>query len=126
MKKTASSVSFRVKRIYDPVEAGDGLRVLIDRLWPRGVSRERAAVGLWLKEVTPSTELRQWLHSEPEGWPEFARRYRLELAQQPEAVAQLLKAARSSPVTLLSTVKDFEHSHVSVLVGLLQKAAEQD
>ena len=115
MKKTASSVSFRVKRIYDPVEAGDGLRVLIDRLWPRGVSKERAAVGL-----------RQWLHSEPEGWPEFARRYRLELAQQPEAVAQLLKAARSSPVTLLSTVKDFEHSHVSVLVGFLQKAAEQD
>ncbi len=111
---------FASKRIYEPVSEADGQRVLIDRLWPRGISKDKAAIALWLKEVTPSTALRQWLHSEPEGLGEFARRYRLELDQQPEAVQQLLDMARTGPVTLISAVKDFDRSHVRVLLEYLQ------
>lgn len=117
------SPAFQAKRIYDPVSPADGLRVLIDRLWPRGISKDKAAIDLWLKDVTPSTGLRQWFHSEPDGWMEFARRYRMELEQQPAAIRRLIDAAQAGPVTLVSAVKDMERSHVSVLLALLQAAS---
>lgn len=111
---------FFIKRIYEPPAASDGLRVLVDRLWPRGVSKADARLDLWLKEVAPSTALRRWLHSDPSRWQEFAKRYEQELAQQPEALAQLRRTAQRGAVTLLSAVKDIPHSHVPVLLAHLQ------
>jgi len=110
-----ASLQFPIKRIYDAPTPDDGLRVLADRLWPRGVRREGAAIGLWLKALTPSNELRKWIHAEPEHWPEFRERYFAELAEQPEAVQQLREAAQQGPVTLLTAAKNTEQNHVLVL-----------
>lgn len=118
MKKT---LNFLTKRIYEAPEKSDGFRVLVDRLWPRGITKERAAVDLWLKDVTPSNELREWIHHESDDWAEFARRYHHELDQHPEAVEQLRQAARSGPVTLLSAVKDIGKIHVPALLDYLRK-----
>lgn len=96
----------RIKRIHEPADPADGYRVLVDRLWPRGVSKERAELGRWLKEIAPSTELRTWWHHDPAEWPEFNARYRAELDQNP-AVAELLDVLDSHPVvTLLYGARD--------------------
>lgn len=92
---------FRIKRAYEPPDASDGFRVLVERLWPRGLSKARAQVDLWLKDVAPSTELRTWFGHDPDKWREFRRRYRAELAGQEEAVALLLERAGRGPVTLV-------------------------
>ena len=76
-------MNVQIKRVYEPVEPGDGLRVLVDRLWPRGLSREAAKIDLWVKELAPSTALRRWFHSDEGTWPEFKRRYRNELSGRP-------------------------------------------
>lgn len=110
---------YRVRRVYDDPEPGDGFRVLVDRLWPRGVSRERAALDLWLKEVAPSTELRQWLHHDEPPFEEFRARYEAELAQNP-AVAELRELSRTHPViTLLVGARD-AHNHGVVLAEYLE------
>lgn len=119
-----SETGFRVRRVYDPPEADDGVRVLVDRLWPRGVSKERAAVDEWCKELTPSNELRTWYHGHPDRFDDFAERYRAELAgpaSDPAArrLRELRELARGSRVTLLTAVKDPDHSHVPVLLGCL-------
>ena len=106
---------FAIKRIYDSPEAGDGLRVLVDRLWPRGLRKEDAAIDLWLKAVTPSNELRKWIHAQPEHRAEFRQRYFAELEQQPEAVRELREMGRSGRVTLLTAAKNIEQNHVLVL-----------
>lgn len=113
---------FRVRRVYDPPEAADGVRVLVDRLWPRGVAKERAAVDEWCKDVTPSTELRTWYHSHPDRYDDFAARYLAELAGPVPgpAVLRLRELARDSRVTLLTAVKEPERSHVPVLLSFLQ------
>lgn len=95
------TAELRVKRVYDPPSPDDGVRILVDRLWPRGLSKEKAHVDLWLKEVAPSTELRKWFNHEPEKWDEFRERYRQELRQQPEALQRLADAARAGTTTLL-------------------------
>lgn len=114
-------MSVRVRRIYEPPEAEDGLRVLADRLWPRGVSKDAAAVDEWPKALTPSTELRHWYHAGEGDFEEFRRRYEAELAA-PEA-AELLdglrEAARKGQVTLLTASKTPDESHASVLARLL-------
>ncbi|MEU9338272.1 DUF488 family protein [Streptomyces sp. NPDC048290] len=116
-------MSVRVRRIYEAVEPGDGLRVLVDRLWPRGLSKEAARVDEWPKALTPSTELRRWYHAGEGPYEEFARRYEAELAE-PEA-AGLLAGLRASvaagPVTLLTGSKEPEHSHAAVLLRLLRE-----
>lgn len=118
---TADS-DLRVRRVYDPEEDGDGTRVLVDRLWPRGVSKERAAIDKWLKDVTPSDELRSWYHEDRSGtrYDEFVDRYRAELADpvHTAAVDELTALVREGggPVTLVTAVKDVPHSHVPVLV----------
>ncbi|SEF68662.1 Uncharacterized conserved protein YeaO, DUF488 family [Actinacidiphila yanglinensis] len=119
----ASTSGFRVRRVYDPPEAGDGVRVLVDRLWPRGVSKEAAAVDEWPKEVTPSGELRKWLHANPERYDEFTRRYHAELASPElrDELARLAGLAAKKRVTLLTAVKEPAHSHVPVLLGTLEK-----
>ncbi|MFF7015315.1 MULTISPECIES: DUF488 family protein [Streptomyces] len=115
----------RVRRVYDPPEDGDGTRVLVDRLWPRGVSRERAAIDVWLKDVTPSDALRSWYHQDRSGARHdgFVDRYRTELDDpaHTEAVDRLAGFVRAGgPVTLITAVKDVADSHVPVLADHLQ------
>jgi uncharacterized protein YeaO (DUF488 family) len=115
-------VPYRIKRIYDTPASQDGFRVLVDRLWPRGITKERAALGLWLKDVAPSTELRTWFHAQGDGFDEFADRYRAELAANP-AVDELRAAAKAHPtVTLLYSVKDPERNHAAVLAEYLRRS----
>jgi uncharacterized protein YeaO (DUF488 family) len=113
---------FRLKRAYEAVDPSDGTRVLVDRLWPRGLSKAEAHVDLWLKEVAPSAELRKWYGHDPQQFDEFRRRYLVEL--QDEAVRQALKQlrdlARRGTVTLLVGARDSEHSDGAVLLELLQ------
>lgn len=108
-------MTLRIKRIYEDPAAGDGYRVLVDRIWPRGVSKERAKLDLWLKDVAPTTELRQWFHHEDPKWPEFARRYRAELADN--AAVQTLRDIVSAheTVTLLYSARVERENQAVVL-----------
>lgn len=108
---------YAIVRIYDLATAGPGRRVLVDRLWPRGISRDRAGIDEWLKDVAPSTELRRWYGHDPGRFEEFARRYRLELGHEPAAaaVAALLAEGRKSRVLLVTATRDIEHSAARVL-----------
>lgn len=120
-----NSSDVRVRRVYDVREEGDGTRVLVDRLWPRGVAKERAAIDKWLKDVTPSKELRSWYHEDRSGtrYDDFVDRYRAELADPAHtaAVGELVALVRDGgPVTLVTAVKDVPHSHVPVLVDHLK------
>jgi uncharacterized protein YeaO (DUF488 family) len=111
----------RVRRVYDTPEADDGQRVLVDRLWPRGLSKERAHLDEWCKQVAPSTELRQWYAHDPERYAEFARRYRAELddPEHAEAFAHLRDLAAHGPLTLLTASKRSDISEATVLAELL-------
>jgi uncharacterized protein YeaO (DUF488 family) len=109
----------RIKRVYDEPAPADGYRVLVDRIWPRGVSKDAAAVGEWLRDVGPSTELRRWFGHEPSRFEEFADRYRAEL-EGSEALARLRALAAEHPVlTLVYSAKDTRHNQAVVLQGLL-------
>ncbi len=109
-----------IKRIYEEPAPADGVRVLVDRLWPRGVSKERAQLARWLKEIAPSTELRRWVHAHLDDWDEFHRRYLAELEAQPEVLAELRELAREGEVlTLLYSVKDPERNHARILQQVL-------
>jgi uncharacterized protein YeaO (DUF488 family) len=118
--RTAAEV--RVRRAYDPPRAADGHRVLVDRLWPRGLSKERAHFDEWLKSVAPSAELRKWYGHDPAKFGEFAERYRAELADpaHEEAVARLRTFAADGPLTLLTATKDLDHAHTLVLAEELE------
>ena len=118
----SGSHGFGIKRIYDRSERGDGFRVLIDRLWPRGVSRQRAALDAWLTELAPSTGLRTWFHHDPSRWSEFARRYRAELRAQQEQLEVLRQRARRQRVTLLYGARDPHRNHALVLQAVLQQS----
>lgn len=113
--------TFRVKRVYDPVDPEDGERYLVDRLWPRGLSKERLRLTAWLKDVAPSDELRRWAHRHREAWDEFVRRYRAELDAKEEAWQVLLEAVKRGPVTLLYASKDCERNNAVVLAEYLQE-----
>ncbi len=110
----------QLKRVYEKPARTDGLRVLVERLWPRGISKERAAVDLWLKEVAPSAELRQWFAHDPAKWPEFQRRYRAELRDNKEAVRTLKQKARQGAVTLVYAARDEEHNGALALKRFLE------
>lgn len=109
----------QIKRVYEPADKDDGARVLVDRLWPRGLSKERAALTLWLKEIAPSVELRKWFGHDPERWKEFVDRYRAELAHNEAAVAQLRVLAGKERVTLLYAAHDTEHNDAVALAAYL-------
>lgn len=96
----------RIKRVYEEPEATDGKRILVDRLWARGLSKEKARVDLWLKEIAPSTELRHWYGHDPDKWPEFKQRYTAELKANPDAVEALLQEVQAGLVTLLYSSKE--------------------
>lgn len=110
----------RLKRAYEDPSPLDGHRVLVERLWPRGVTKERAALDLWLKEVAPSTELRRWFNHDAARWPEFQRRYREELLRRPQELAELRRLAAAGPVTLVYGSRDEQHNAALVLRGLLE------
>lgn len=110
-------MAFRVKRVYDEPSPDDGFRVLVDRLWPRGVTKQRAALDLWAKEVAPSNELRVWFHHHPDEFDAFAGRYRAELDANGPEVDRLRDVG--PVVTLLYSVRDHEHNHAVVLAEYL-------
>ena len=112
----------RLKRVYEPANEDDGVRVLVDRLWPRGVSKERASVDLWLKEAAPSDALRRWFHHQPELWEEFRRRYLAELAAEPPGLEDLRRLAASGVLTLVYSARDPERNQAVVLAGWLRGA----
>lgn len=116
----AGRPKFEVHRVYDE-DQGSGHRVLVDRLWPRGVSKEKAAIDEWAKDVAPSDMLRRWYGHEPDKFAEFARRYRAELAVMPgkEGVARLQATSKRKPVVLLTATRDVEHSGAAVLFAAL-------
>ena len=109
----------QLKRAYDPPSPRDGTRILVDCLWPRGISKAKARVDLWLKDVAPSTALRQWFGHDPARWSEFRRRYRAELRRQPDALAQLQALARRGRVTLVFSARDERRNQAVVLKDLL-------
>ncbi|HWF14705.1 MAG TPA: DUF488 family protein [Acidimicrobiales bacterium] len=112
--------AFEVRRVYDE-EPSAGFRVLVDRLWPRGVSKETAAIDEWAKDVAPSDGLRRWYGHEPDKFPDFTRRYRAELATAPakDAVCRLRATAQTSPVILVTATRDVERSGAAVLLDVL-------
>jgi uncharacterized protein YeaO (DUF488 family) len=109
------AADIRIKRIYDSPEQVDGSRVLVDRLWPRGVRKETAALTLWLKEIAPSPELRQWFGHDPARWQEFGRRYRAALEQNAATVARLTELLTLGRLTLLYAARDTAHNHALIL-----------
>lgn len=111
----------RLKRAYEPAEPGDGYRVLIDRLWPRGVSRERAQLDEWARELAPSAALRTWFGHDPLRFDEFRRRYLAELAAHGDEVAELRRRAREGTLTLVYAAHDVEHNDAVVLAELLRQ-----
>ncbi len=113
----------KTKRVYDEVEKDDGIRVLVDRLWPRGIKKEEVKIDLWLKEVAPSIELRKWFSHEPSRWKEFCKRYKEELRMDEEkkiALSELTKIATRKKLTLIYSAKDKEHNNAVVLKKLLE------
>lgn len=117
-------MTINLKRVYEEPKGTDGQRVLVDRLWPRGLTKERAKVDLWLKEIAPSAELRKWFGHDPAKWAEFKRRYSAELRANAEPVAQLKAEAKKGPVTLVYGAKDEEHNDAVVLMEWLKKQSQ--
>ena len=113
-------MKFQIKRVYEEPEAKDGTRILVDRLWPRGLTKEKAKVNLWLKDVAPSTELRKWFAHDPARWQGFQTRYRVELKEKTEQLALLKQEAAKGTVTLVYGARDQEHNEAVVLQKLLE------
>lgn len=111
----------RLKRAYEPPAASDGYRVLVDRLWPRGVRREEARLDEWARELAPSAELRRWFGHDPERFEEFRRRYAEELAGQEEKLRELRRRAREGALTLVYSARDVEHNDAVVLAEILRR-----
>ncbi|GAB1432210.1 DUF488 domain-containing protein [Spirochaetota bacterium] len=107
-----------LKRVYEAPAKGDGRRILVDRLWPRGISKEKAELFLWLKEVAPTPELRKWFNHEPEKWQEFRKRYKKEL-ETSKAFLELKKLAKDGDISLIYAARDTEHNEALVLKELL-------
>jgi uncharacterized protein YeaO (DUF488 family) len=120
MKQQAMASDVRAKRVYDRPEPGDGYRVLVDHVWPRGVSREAAQLDDWRRELAPSDELRKWFDHVPERFQEFRTRYRDELTAQAELLADLRRRAQTEPLTILYAARDREHNNGVVVAELLR------
>ncbi|HEY0899871.1 MAG TPA: DUF488 family protein [Sphingobacteriaceae bacterium] len=117
-------VRIRIKRIYEPAEASDGFRVLVDRLWPRGLKKESVRIDLWAKDLAPSTALRQWVHKQPENWPEFEDRYIREL-QEYSGMNEVMAQLRSQKVvTLLYAARNEHRNHALVLQDFINKTLQ--
>ena len=110
----------QLKRVYEKPSRKDGVRILVDRLWPRGLTKERAAVNLWLKDVAPSSELRKWFGHDPAKWKEFQMRYRKELRQKKDALMLLKQKSEDRTVTLVYGARDEQHNEAVVLRKLVE------
>jgi len=119
MAHAARGFDIKLKRVYEPPSRGDGVRVLVDRLWPRGLTKEAVAADRWLRDLAPSTELRRWFGHDPQRWAEFRRRYARELREQSEALDELRSLARKGRVTLLFAARDEAHNDAVVLRELV-------
>ena len=113
-------MNIQIKRIYDPVASSDGWRVLVDRLWPRGVAKEMAAIDEWAKECAPSPALRKWYGHDPDKWVKFCRSYQHELQEKTDHLAYMLERCPEKTLTLLFAAKDVDHSHAVVLMKVLR------
>lgn len=113
-------MTLSIKRVYEAPSQSDGKRILVDRIWPRGLTQAKAHIDLWLKEIAPSTELRKWFAHDPEKWPEFKKKYASELKTNP-ALAQLKAEAKSGKVTLVFAAKDEDHNNAVVLKQALAR-----
>ncbi len=119
MSHSKAAAEVIIKRAYDPPSPRDGTRVLVDRLWPRGVKKADAHIMQWMKEIAPSNELRKWFGHDPERWEEFRRRYKAELAGKREVVGELRELARQGPLTLVYSAHDEAHNQAVVLREML-------
>ncbi len=115
-------MSISLKRAYEQTAKTDGVRVLVDRLWPRGVTKTKANIDLWIKDLAPTTELRKWFGHDPEKWSEFQKKYRAELKGNP-ALSEIRALSRQGNVTLVYAAKDQMHSHALVLKQVLTRGA---
>lgn len=114
-----ATMSINIKRVYEKAKKEDGFRILVDRLWPRGVSKKEAKIDLWLKEIAPSDELRTWFGHDPKKWPDFKKRYFKELQGKDEQVKVIKEKLKEGKVTLVYGAKDTEHNNAVVLQALL-------
>jgi len=111
----------KIKRVYDPISADDGKRILVDRLWPRGIKKEKAHIDEWLKEISPSNELRKWYSHDPAKWAEFKKRYKQEIAGETEPLKKIKAEARKQTVTLLFSSKELERNNAVALKEMLDQ-----
>ena len=125
-RKSFPASHLRLKRAYEPAAPEDGMRILVDRLWPRGISKEKASLDEWEKEIAPSTELRQWFGHDPERWTEFQRRYRAELRDHADILDHIRELARKQTVTLVYGAHDEKHNDAVVLKDVLLDRAKGD
>ena len=114
-------MELKIKRVYEKPEKGDGKRILVDRLWPRGLTKEKASIDLWLKDIAPSTELRKWFGHDPDKWKEFKKRYHQELKNNKEQVSTLYEQLKKRVVTLVYGAKDEQHNEAIVLKEWLNR-----
>ena len=121
MNEAAKRPNVQLKRAYSPPSPGDGVRVLVDRLWPRGLRTSDAALDRWLKDIAPSTDLRRWFGHDRSRWDEFCRRYRAELSRHPEPLNELRELAQAGPITLVFAARDELHNEATVLRDLLTR-----
>jgi uncharacterized protein YeaO (DUF488 family) len=119
MSSNVPSQNIRLKRAYERPSAADGTRILVDRLWPRGVRKDAAAIDRWAKDLAPSTELRKWFGHDPERWREFKRRYTAELLRQPELLDELRTLAQRGSITLVYAARDQEHNEAIIIRDML-------
>lgn len=124
MRRTSHSSNIGLKRAYDPAAVDDGVRILVDRLWPRGIRKADAALDRWAKDLAPSTALRKWFGHDPERWPEFRRRYEQELRQHAAELEQLRALARKQRITLVYAAHDEAHNDAVVLRDILLAGPE--
>lgn len=116
----------KLKRVYGPEEKGDGVRILVDRIWPRGIKKGEKNISLWLREVAPSNDLRKWFGHKPERWEEFCRRYHHEVSRDEgkiDAVKEIVKASKKGNVTLVFSAKDRDHNNAVALRQLIEELA---
>lgn len=119
MSKSIKAANIKLKRAYERPTADDGVRILIDRLWPRGLSKANAAIDQWAKDIAPSTTLRKWFGHDPARWQEFRRRYTKDVRQHPEELARLRALAKQGPITLVYSARDEHHNDAVALRAVL-------
>jgi uncharacterized protein YeaO (DUF488 family) len=124
MSLSIAASNVRLKRAYEPPEKADGTRILVDRLWPRGVSKAEAELDEWIKEIAPSAELRTWFGHDPARWNEFRRRYRAELARNSDRLKDFRRRAREGPITLVYSARDEIHNDAVVLRNVILGRAD--